>query len=277
MCERQQKIGPVLLGASGKVGRALQAVWPADTALLCQYRSGPPQDGLIWDMLAAPAPELPTPVSGIIAFAGVTQGTQTDLDTNIQLAHAACDLAKRAGGVRVLLASTQAVYGPSSDVLHEDSPTHPTGGYGRAKLAMERAMAPYPHVTCLRIGNVMGCDALSASMAAGPVGLEQFADATGPARMMIGPTDLAAVLLGLLAHQGPLPLVINVAAAPIVPMQDILQAADAPWSWNPDLHGGLSALTLGLDLLANYVSVPQTDGPSLVAQARAAGWRSARL
>lgn len=269
----QQNIGPILLGATGKVGRVLRAVWPVETNLLCQHRDVAAVDGLFWDILNTPAPDIPYPVNGIIALAGATHG---DFQANTDLALAACDLAKRAGGVRVLLASTQAVYGPSTDVLTEQSPCAPTSAYGRAKLAMERAVADIPNVTCLRIGNVMGCDAISASMAAGSVGLEQFSDGAGPARMMIGPADLAQTLLALLAHDGPLPPVMNVAGSPITLMQDLLQAAGADWAWNPLLQGGLPALTMDLSLLAAHVLVPQTDARALVTQARAAGWEIAR-
>lgn len=271
----QRKVGPVLLGASGKVGRALSAVWPADVDLLCQHRNPDMSGGLFWDMLNAPAPELPHPVSGIIAMMGVTHGDAQALQANTTLALAACDLAGRAGGVRVLLASTQAIYGPSADVLHEQSPCHPTSDYGRAKLAMEQAVAGRSHVTCLRIGNVMGCDGLSAAMVKGPVGLEQFADGAGPARMMIGPADFAQTLLGLLAHQGPLPPVLNIAASPIIAMQDLLDAAGADWYWDTALQGGLPALTLDLSLLGSCLPLIETRADLLVAQARATGWEIA--
>lgn len=265
----QQNIGPILLGATGKVGRALRAVWPVETNLLCQHRDEAASDGLFWDILNTPAPDIPYPVNGIIALAGATQG---DFQVNTDLALAACELGKRAGGVRVLLASTQAVYGRSTDLLTEQSPCQPTAAYGRAKLAMEHAVKDIPNVTCLRIGNVMGCGALCASMASGRVGLERFAGGAGPARMMIGPADLAQTLLALLAHDGPLPPVMNLAASPIILMQDLLQAAGADWAWKPSLQGGLQALTMDLSLLATHVSVPQTDAHALVTQARATGW-----
>ena len=272
----QRKIGPVLLGASGKVGRALRAVWPDGVDLLCQYRGFGPSGGLLWDMLDAPAPDLPHPVSGIVAMMGVTHGDARALQANTRLALAACDLAERAGGLRVLLASTQAVYGPRRDVLHERSPCYPRSDYGRAKLAMEQAVAGRPNVTCLRIGNVMGCDGLSAAMARGPVGLERFADGTGPARMMIGPADFAQTLLALLAHEGPLPPVLNVAAYPIIAMQDLLVAAGADWHWDVAAQGGLPALRLDLTVLGTCVPLIQTCADGLVAQARAAGWEVAR-
>lgn len=271
----QQHIGPVLLGASGKVGRSLRAVWPADVELLCQHRDPAITTGLFWDMLAGPAPDLPKPVSGVIAFMGVTQGDAAVMHANTELAIAACDLAEWAGGVRVLLASSQAVYGPSAEVLHEASPCHPTNEYGRAKLAMEQAVAGRSNVTSLRIGNVMGCDGLSAAMARGPVGLEQFADGAGPLRMMIGPADLARMLLALLAHEGALPPVLNFAASPMIAMQDLLVEAGAAWHWDMALQGGLPALKLDLLLLESIIGLNSTSANQLVAQARAAGWEVA--
>ena len=122
----------------------------------------------------------------------------------------------------------------------------------------------------------MGCDGLSAAMARGPVGLERFADGTGPVRMMIGPADFAQTLLALLAHEGPLPPVLNVAAFPIIAMQDLLSAAGADWHWDVTAQGGLPALTLDLTLLETCVPLIQTGADELVAQARAVGWEVAR-
>jgi len=47
-------------------------------------------------------------------------------------------------GVRVLIASTQAVYGPLAGRLSEDTPCQPASEYGAAKLAMEQAVDRLP-------------------------------------------------------------------------------------------------------------------------------------
>ena len=149
---------PLLIwGGTGRVGRALRAVWLAHVPVLCHQTRHPTDDPdtITWDVLNAPVPDLP-PLAGVVVLAGVTAGA--DFGLNTDLAMTAVRL-----GIPVLLASTQAVYGQRIGAASEASLPAPQTDYGHAKLAMEQAVAPYPHVTSLRIANVMGCDTIAAA------------------------------------------------------------------------------------------------------------------
>jgi len=252
--------GPLIMGASGRLGRALARVWSGSVPLW-QTRDG--ADGTWgWNILNAPPPDLP-PVSGIVVLAGLTTGSPADLAVNTPLAQAGADLGATLG-VPVLIASTQAVYGRQQGLLRENAPLLPANDYGRAKQAMEAAVAA-PHVTFLRIGNVAGCDALSAAMARGGVVLDQFADGQGPRRAMLGPRDLAQVLVALLAAKDR-PPVVNVARPGLVAMADVLRAAHCPFDWQPAPPTALAALAMDVTLLQEICRLPPIDAAAMVAQ-----------
>jgi len=280
---------PLLLGASGKVGRALRRVaeaglWPGPLPLW-QHRPGsdvPGEDVLAWDILSGRDPRLPPGCRGVIALAGVTTGDADALALNTDLALAAVDLAARHGLGPVLIASSAAVYGRQAGAMAENAPLAPANPYGAAKAAMEAAVAARlialgadaPSVCCLRIGNVGGADQLFAAMARGPVTLDRFADGQGPRRAYLGAADLAAILAGLLSQGGALPFALNLAAAGTVAMADILDAAGAAWRWTPAPQTALAELALDTSLLAGLIGapLPRADAAALVAQARLGGW-----
>lgn len=247
---------PVILGSTGHVGQALARV--ARGPALWHGRGDAP---LIWDMLAGPAPAMP----GITGVVSLVRGADTM--TEIALADAACTLAET-HGVPVLIASSQAVYGPGQGALTEDRTCAPTSDYGRAKLAMEQAVAG--RATCLRIGNVVGCDMLLMNAAKGPVALDQLPDGTSPRRAYIGAPVLWDVLHALLAAPA-LPPVINVAQPGLVAMADLLAAAGLDWTWR-DGAGALAEVALDVGLLQGFVPVLAATPAGLIAQARAGGW-----
>lgn len=236
----------LILGASGRVGRALRAVWPDDVPVLWQTRQPTDDPDMVtWDVLNAAAPALP-PLAGVVVLAGVTTGF--DLALNTDLALAAVRL-----NAPVFLASSQAVYGRPIGAVDECARPDPQTAYGQAKMAMEQAVARYPHVTCLRLANVIGCDALAAAVQRGPVILDQFPDGQGPQRMMITPANLATVICSLSTHKGPLPAVINVAQPGLVPMEAVLTSLGATWHWQSAPVDALKALEMDVSLLQNYV------------------------
>ena len=252
--------GPLIMGASGRLGQALARVWDGP-APVWQTRSGA-GGSLAWDILNAPAPELPA-VSGIVVLAGVTAGSAAELALNTDLAQAGADLGARLG-VPVLVASTQAVYGPQPGLLREDAALMPANDYGRAKCAMEAAVAA-PHVTCLRIGNVAGCDALAAGITRGGVVLDRFADGQGPRRAMLGPLDLCHVIQGLLAAPAR-PPVLNVARPGLVAMADVLMAAGVAFDWRAAPKGALPELGLDVTLLQGICPLPAADAGDMAVQ-----------
>ncbi len=217
-------------------------------------------------------------------LAGVVTG---DLGLNTELALAAIDLAVQSGCGPVLLTSSSAVYGHQSGPLPETAQCDPVSAYGRAKLAMERAVlarlgslgSVAPKICILRVGNVAGADNLLEKAALGPVKLDRFTDGLGPVRSYIGMQSLAQVMCGLIdiAHKNAdLPVVLNVAAPVPVPMSALLQAAGLGWDWTPAPAGALPRLTLdtgllqGLGLIAAGAGTPA----ELIRQAKLIGWNS---
>lgn len=259
--------GPLILGGSGRVGRALAAQWPKDSPALWQTREGGP---FAWDILTAHAPNLPHGITGIIALAGTADPDR--LADNAVLALIAADLGARTG-LPVLLASSQAVYGRPDAPVSEIDPAQPDTPYGHAKRDMELAVAGLPHVTCLRIANVAGCDGLLINAASQDfVTLDRFPDGTGPRRAYIGPAQLGHVLRALIAHAGPLPQVLNVAQPGSVLMADVLDAAGVKWGWKTAGAGALPALDLNCAALTALTPVPDATAQGIVADARASGW-----
>lgn len=271
--------GPLILGASGEIGRSLARVWrlavPEAGPGLWQHRPGatPPPDvpSLSWDILAEPAPALPARLSGVVVLAGVTSGDAAGLALNTRLAEAGLALARANGISRVLLASSQAVYGAHPGAAHEDSPCAPLNAYGAAKLAMEQALAGAPEVTALRIGNYAGSGALFRAARQGPVVLDQFPDGRSPRRGYIGPVSLARVLAALLAAPGPLPPVLNVALPGAVEMAALLEAATLPFTFRPAPAAALAEAVMDVTALQALLPLPAAAAGPLMAEARAGG------
>jgi nucleoside-diphosphate-sugar epimerase len=269
MPQHMTTTGSLILGATGKLGRALARVWPQGAPVpLLQGRDD--CDGLLhWNILNDPAPELPV-VSGVIVLAGVTTGDDAGLALNTDLARAGADLARRLG-VRALVASSQAVYGHPDHAAVEADTLVPVAPYGRAKRTMEQALAGQDHVCCLRIGNVAGCDSLFDAMTRPPVTLDRFRDGQGPRRAMIGPRDLAQVMVDLLGAPF-LPPTLNVARPGTLAMADLLVQAGVDWHWRDAKPDALPELALNVTLLQGISPLPPVTAPDMLAQARAAGW-----
>ncbi len=252
--------GPLILGSAGHVGRALARVWPKDQPAFWHSRRG---GDLAWDLLDDSPPALP----GITGVVQLARGA--DAAAEVALARAACDLGA-AHGVPVLIASSQAVYGPQPGKVAEDTLCQPLGDYGAAKLAMEQAVAG--RACCLRIGNVAGCDMLLMNAAKGRVTLDQLPDGTSPRRSYISAVGLGVVIRGLLAQPGPLPDVVNVAQSGTLAMGDLLRAACQSWDWRAAGPGVLASLELDVSRLMALVPLPAAEPQVLMAEARAAGW-----
>ncbi|MBL8561125.1 MAG: NAD-dependent epimerase/dehydratase family protein [Gemmobacter sp.] len=269
--------GPLILGASGEIGRSLARVWamaaPGAGPGLWQHRPGtatpPDVPTLSWNILAEAPPALPAGLSGIVVLAGVTAGDTAALALNTRLAETALALARAHGIARVLLASSQAVYGAHPGPAQENSPCAPLSAYGAAKLAMEQAMAGAPEVTALRIGNYAGSGALFRAARQGPVSLDQFPDGRSPVRSYIGPVSLARVLAALLAHPGPLPPVLNVALPGGVEMAALLEAAALPFTLRPAPATALPEAVMDVTRLEGVLPLPPATAAGLIAEAQA--------
>jgi len=246
----------LISGAGGRVGRLLRPVL-GPRAIWAQR--GPGAD-LDWDPLAGPGPLIDWcarhGAPGVLLQ--LARGAPDDPARDDAAIGRATIAAARAAGIgRVLLASSSAVYGGSrTEPWAEDDAVGPAGVYGRSKLAMERACAA-PGVTCLRIGNVAGADALLTNPAR-PVLLDRFADGSGPVRTYIGPVTLARVLLAL-AEAPALPPVLNLAAPGPVDMADLAAAAGLPVIRRAAPPEALARLVLDVSRLESLVPFADTD------------------
>lgn len=247
----------LVLGATGRIGRALRQIWGHRRDILWHGRSQTvDRPGWIrW----TPGENLPR-LRSLVVLAGVTQGDEQALAENAAIARAAIDAAEQAGIARVFLASSTAVYGKTPpEGATEESPCAPMGAYGKAKLDMEiaaRHTAREVRVTALRIGNVVGADLLGRRLNAGQqITLDRFADGAGPVRSYIAPSALAYVLNVLHLHSAPLPPVLNVACPQPVAMEDLLRLAEVPFDWTPAPETAAQRVVMNCGLLQTLVGI----------------------
>jgi len=272
------------VGATGQVGQALARAWPAQAPRgIWQHRTQARADviarfpgaPLHWDILDTPAPPLPRGITSMIVLAAVLGTTdEAALARNTDIALACVKAARAAGIARVLIASTQAVYGTDTPRVHEDSPCTPLSPYARAKYAVERAVADTPGVTCLRLGNVAGADMLLRNAARQPcVTLDRFADGRTPRRSYIGPVTLARVLGHLCDPALVLPRVLNVANPGVLEMDAVMAAAQVTTAYRPAPDTALPVLELDTARLNALLPLPRVAAQPLIAEARAGGWQ----
>jgi nucleoside-diphosphate-sugar epimerase len=262
----------LVLGATGRIGRALRLIWGHRGDILWQGRSQTEaRPGWVkW----APGDSLPAARS-LIVLAGVTKGTASDLAQNAQIASAAVQAAEQAGFERVFLSSSVAVYGETPDTgASENAPCAPFGAYGRAKLDMEAAagkVARRVRVSALRIGNVVGADMLGQLCqrqdSQDPVLLDRFADGAGPVRSYIGPCRLASVLDTLLTRPDDPPEVLNVACPVPVTMESLLRHAGIAFQWAPASASARQKITMDCGLMQRLCALPSDCGkPDVLAR-----------
>ncbi|TQS73438.1 NAD(P)-dependent oxidoreductase [Rhodobacteraceae bacterium] len=267
----------LVTGGTGRLGPLLARAWalgPAGLEPVFQARREGQGGSVIFDPLTQPdAFEAEARTSDVILhLAGPTAGTPQTLSCNRDLAQAA-HAAARAAGRPVIIASSAAVYGApdQGQVFHEDDMPRPQSPYGAAKYEMEQAVAGQSGVCCVRIGNVLGADALLGRAA--PEGgrvVDVFADGSGPRRSFIGPQALAralARLARLAAYGAQVPAVINLALPDVVAMDDILRAAGEPFSTRPAPDGaiGCVAMDVGRAVALGLVGETPARAQTLVA------------
>ena len=246
--------GLAVTGATGRIGTLLRGIWSNDGT-----------DGIAW--LARSDEPLPDMLRGrrtLLALAGVTCGDAAAIDSNVTLAIGALDAARDADLDRVFLVSSAAVYGRVKGRLSEDRAPAPISPYGAAKARMEAAAAEWterhpdgPQVTCLRLGNVAGADALLGQLNGCTPSLDVFANGRTPCRSYLGPVSLAAILSRLFACPSPLPPVLNVSAPDPVDMADLLRAADRQWVGIPAGVDAIAKVSLDVRVLRRFVDLPE--------------------
>ena len=263
----------------------LRVVWadakPAQFQPVWSARRGFHPTDLLWDIDTDNAPPI-AKGAVILHLAGLVRETAESLISNTSMALKVCAAVKIAGAKHVFLASSSAVYGASPDVLVEVRAPSPRSDYGRAKLDMERSALCWaqnagpdaPGVTCLRIGNVLGADALFGKLQSGRDFILDPVPGSpgGPMRSYIGPQFFAQVIACLLervAQGGCLPPILNIAARAPVFMADLLSAGQVPFRFGPANADVIPKVRLSTKRLSDFVTLPNVDAGTLVAD-----WRS---
>jgi nucleoside-diphosphate-sugar epimerase len=272
--------GVLVLGATGRIGRALQQCWGRSGGpdpILWQCRPGHPTlrnqalSRADIDILQDPD-ALARAAQGravILCLAGGVPG-RGDLRDNAALAAAAVRAGARVGA-RVILTSSAAVYGAQSGLLGEQTPCRPLTEYGRAKAEMEAAGGALGRelgvpVCCLRIGNIAGLDAALGGWQPG-FRLDRFADGRTPQRSYIGVQGLARVLAGL-CTAAKLPDALNVAAPGAIEMGALLDAADLGWTARPAPDSAIAKVLLDVTALQRILPIAQATAGEMVTEWR---------
>lgn len=248
----------LVLGATGRLGRILRAVWHPDWPVMWSGRSG---GDLVCDPLKDPSGfrDAAERADVIVSLAGPAPGGSLVDEARLQ-DHA--DLARfivnNARGP-VLLASSAAVYGRAGATgtpltegmrLPDD-----LSSYGAAKRAMEQAARG---ATSLRIGNVAGVDAILGGWQAG-FALDTFPDGSTPRRSYIGPATLAYTLATLCCDAHALPGRLNVAERGSVEMGALLTAAGLPFARRSATVSTIAEVTLDTARLEDRI--PRLSAP----------------
>lgn len=251
---------PLVLGASGRIGQSLRFRWGEHSAVWQRRERGDLWgrkerlfDPLV-DLMALEAAA--SDVGQILCLAGPVPGPRVDLQNHVRLAEASVRVAAKYG-VRVILASSAAVYGAQSGLLNEDLPLFPTTPYGQAKADMEARALMLGRdldvsITCLRIGNIAGFDAILGGWRPG-FRLDRFADGRTPIRSYIGPVTLADVIATLL-QASDLPEVLNISQPNPIEMGTLLQAAGRAYTTVPAPEAAIAEVVLDVSRLTAFLS-----------------------
>lgn len=256
----------LILGSGGRLGSLLRRAWPESNDIDTLWHGGP--EGEMQFDISAEAGALSAAIgrsSCILLLAGVTQSRKDrPFSANVTLAKTVLDAA---AGKPVMLASSAAIYGRAGAVLREDTVPNPVSDYGKSKLAMEQLAALYPNTTSLRIGNVLGADALL-GLAKDNYRLDQFPDGTYPMRSYIGPRILAQVICALnvkLAQGQTLPQTLNIACPNAVSMAALLDAAGRDWQPSPAPGTAIQSVHLDTTQLWTLLPEPNSAATDIVA------------
>lgn len=271
-----------LLGANGKLGTIL-ACCAARAGLGWRTQSRTNLTDIQWSSDFDDSATNSVFVQGVtlINMIGYT-GTDEKLlrDINVRFVKDLLVKAVDTGVAHVVLASSAAVYGAGGDTsFDENDPLQPITSYGVSKSKMEEfahriaATSASPAITILRIGNIVGADALSAAAnghvrAGTPMPLHRFPDGTAALRSYIAPRDLFDVVCALSTpHNGTLRM-INVAHPQPVSLDDMLRAykthhiPQLTWVDIPAPNGIPHRVTLSTDRVQSFVNFQEYDDPA---------------
>ena len=281
MLKKGRGVQVLVTGAAGRIGKLLQVAWTKDNLpgfgpIWCS-RLATNSASVQWDILTDELPAIP-PGAVILHLAGVLRGPTRALAENAAMALKVCVAAHKAGARHVFFASSAAVYGPALGDHTEEEMPRPISDYGRAKLAMERQVLQWsqnagpfaPKITVLRIGNIVGADALIGQATSGrKIRLDRIAgQIRGPLRSYIGPRALAGVLaqlLGRVSMQRAMPSILNIATQQPVFMADLLDAAKIPFDFVLPKTFVIAKVCLSTARLAKLADLPDQNPDAMIA------------
>ncbi len=222
--------------------------------------------------------------AAVLHLAGQVSGSARALHANVTLASAIGRAAAARQAPCVFFASTVAVYAPGPGPISEDQPPQPGTDYGQSKWQAEKVLrhelsASGSHLTCLRIANVAGADALLGGGAGRRDGvvLDPVPGQNGPERSYIGPLTLARVVSALvvaaLARRIDLPDTLNIAQPGRVAMGDLLTAAGLDWRFGPPRPGVIARVQVDTSRLQALTEVAPATPAGLVAELAALSGR----
>lgn len=235
----QSRLPDVLItGATGRIGALLRKAWSIRPPLAfrpvwCSRTDEGRSDWVFWDMGGDELPKLDPAPQAILHLARST-GMDPDGGRDIHMAGQAQRLA-RLHDIPLLIASSVAVYGSSAKIVAEQAPLRPVTPNGKTKRQLELCLTAADKVGFLRIGNVVGADALIGARCEGLVLDHAQGSDRGPIRSWIGPQTLAEVLGDLLAlavSGTPLPRQLNIAQEPALAMADLADADQRHWRYS---------------------------------------------
>lgn len=277
----------LILGAGGRVGGLLRKVWDQATGgapVLFQSRRPGPGIDLVHPLDTALTRQVSRPVSAVVVLAGITGGPDpAAFGQNTTLARRGAAVAMAIGSPALILASTAAVYSGGDRFWRETDPVEPRGDYGHSKRDMEIAATDWGtdaprDVLCLRIGNVLGADALALAVGRAtpeePLCLDRFPDGRSPRRSWLTAATLAQVLAQ--AARNGVPAGVTVAnlaeAGPSLEMATLLEARaragyPVPWTWRDAPDTALPELALDTALIDRLYGLPPAPSPDALATA----------
>lgn len=235
----------LVLGAGGRIGRMLRRDWPSYGNVVFASRQ---ELNVVADRVGLQEAMQQVPV--VLCLAGGVPGS--DLGLNVAIAKSLVDVVSAmTAPPRVLLASSSSVYGATQGLLSEATPVAPVNDYGRSKVEMEQVVAG-SGITCLRIGNVTGADALLGK-GLRDITLDQFSDGTTPRRKYISPLQIAEVMISL-SKASALPEILNVGTPHLIEMGELAAAAGCKVTHRIAPIDALPAIDLNTSLLCRFHS-----------------------
>ncbi|NPD15395.1 NAD(P)-dependent oxidoreductase [Xinfangfangia sp. D13-10-4-6] len=237
-----------------------------------------------WDIGAEPAPEWPR--GAILLHLAGTTGAKEPGRNPALIAAVIAACAQNA--VRhVVHISTAAIYAPGPGAARETDAPCPANPYGAAKYQTEGLLRDGDRgiaqgLTILRLGNLIGADALLGKGVVAPIRLDPVPGETGedgpaplargPLRSWIGPITFAQSLVALLqriAAGQNLPDVINFAQSPPLGMAELLRLSGIAWEWAPPNPAVTASAVLDTTRLQGLLQMPAANAKQLIAERNA--------